>query len=166
MISSLTKKFLSFVFTLVLVCPFLVFAQSNNDDERNFVEDQINKINQVSSAINQETMTIDLSPSTPKTGDTVTASLTTPGIDLDQAKITWYIKNISPNHVVISDLELTINRGKTCDALRNLTPKQIEKSRDFKEQLNINNLKRLTEKEYVAEIEKNLIRHPVRTGIK
>lgn len=83
-----------------------------------------------------------------------------------EGKITWYIKNISPNHVVISDLELTINRGKTCDALRNLTPKQIEKSRDFKEQLNINNLKRLTEKEYVAEIEKNLIRHPVRTGIK
>jgi hypothetical protein len=77
-----------------------------------------------------------------------------------EGKITWYIKNTSPNHVVISDLDVTINRGKALDALIGITAKQIEKSRDLKMQIEVGNIKRLTEKEYIVELKKSLERHP------
>jgi hypothetical protein len=79
---------------------------------------------------------------------------------------TWYIKNISENHVALSDLDIVINRGRSENLLEKLKEKQIINSDDLKKQLNLNNLKRLTEKEYLFEIKKYLLRHPIKTGIK
>jgi hypothetical protein len=83
-----------------------------------------------------------------------------------EGKSTWYIKNISPNHIIISDIDITIKRGRVLDLLRETTAKQIEKSRDFKQQIEIGNLKRLTEKEYIIELEKHRTRYPIKPGMK
>jgi hypothetical protein len=79
---------------------------------------------------------------------------------------TWCIKNISPNHVAISDLDIVIKRGAvsnllcgsiknySCDYDHKISLDIINNSYDLKRILNEKSIIRITEQEYLKEVKK------------
>ena len=78
---------------------------------------------------------------------------------------TYYVKNISNGHVAVSDIDVTIKRGKCEDLLRYATLEDIKKSRDLRASIEYDKipssyrkslLLRLTPEEYEVEKTKEL----------
>jgi hypothetical protein len=75
---------------------------------------------------------------------------------------TYYVKNVSGNHIVISDLENMdkIEKGKVADLLESASLEELQRSRDVRKILHDpmeRYLKRLTEEEYYIEREQELL---------
>ena len=58
------------------------------------------------------------------------------------------------------------NRGMVSNLLKNVSLDKIKKSKDLAKQLDIGDLKRLTEKEYISESKKYRSRHPIKPELK
>lgn len=73
---------------------------------------------------------------------------------------TWYVKNLSNGHISISDLDITIKRGRCDDLLKFANIEDIKKSRDLRAATSdVENrvlLKRLTPEEYLDEKQKEV----------
>ena len=73
---------------------------------------------------------------------------------------TFYVQNISNGHVLVTDLDLKIPRGKTIDLLKFCDLESIKKSKDIRVALANNPrsgamIKRLTPEEYLAKMDQN-----------
>jgi hypothetical protein len=80
----------------------------------------------------------------------------------EMGRDTFYVKNISGNHVAISELEFTIKKGAVENLLEVASLEDCYSSRDLKKLMNgyagdSPALKRITEEEYADEMEKAII---------
>lgn len=74
---------------------------------------------------------------------------------------TYYVKNISDGHVTIKDPDLVIPKGKVMDLLQFAGMEELQSCRDIRVAMSPTNrmgsmLKRLTQREYLEEMEKEL----------
>lgn len=80
----------------------------------------------------------------------------------EMGRDTFYVKNISGNHIAISELEFTIKKGSVENLLEVASLEDCYSSRDLKKLMNgyageSPALKRITEEEYADEMEKAVI---------